>query len=76
MPQYEWLVSGHPGTPTAGSQAKEAASAAADVAMLPEVEDPYFDQEEEEIEKMEKALIERKTALAAKRRKIEGTRSL
>eukprot|EP00971_Amphidinium_carterae_P009750 192245-Amphidinium_carterae.1 len=73
---YEWLVPGHPGTPTAGSKPAEVAPDALDVPMVPEVEDPYFDEDEQEIERLQQALIEKKTALAAKRRKLESTRSL
>eukprot|EP00971_Amphidinium_carterae_P085697 1695826-Amphidinium_carterae.1 len=72
---FEWLVPGTPDTPNKGSQ-QAGADPAADAPMVPEVEDPYFDEEEEEISRLKKTLFEKETALAAKRRKVEGTRGL
>eukprot|EP00971_Amphidinium_carterae_P231404 4592402-Amphidinium_carterae.1 len=72
----EWLVEGGPQTPegTAGpSNPDTPGMASGDVLTVPE--DPYFD-EEEEINKLELALKDKREALAAKRRKIKATRGL
>eukprot|EP00971_Amphidinium_carterae_P132815 2630305-Amphidinium_carterae.1 len=39
-------------------------------------EDPYFDEDEDEINKLEQVLKDKRDALAAQRRKIEATRGL
>eukprot|EP00971_Amphidinium_carterae_P240445 4773285-Amphidinium_carterae.1 len=69
----EWLIEGAPKTPQ-GSAEKNVPSdpgmAESDVPMVPE--DPYFDEDEGEINKLEQILKEKRDALAAKRRKIDG----
>eukprot|EP00971_Amphidinium_carterae_P314161 6244829-Amphidinium_carterae.1 len=48
--------------------------ASGDVPMVPE--DPYFDEEEDEINKLEQALEDKPETRAAKRRKIVATRGI
>eukprot|EP00971_Amphidinium_carterae_P155170 3077060-Amphidinium_carterae.1 len=74
--EYEWLVPQRPGTPKAGPRPVAAIQDVPDVPMVQEAEDPYYDEEEQEISRLRAMLAEKEIALAAKRRKVESTRSL
>eukprot|EP00971_Amphidinium_carterae_P239293 4750507-Amphidinium_carterae.1 len=69
----EWLVEGGPQTPKSAAEPSNhdtPGMASDDVLMAPV--DPYFDEDEEEINTLEQALKDNREALAAKQRKIEA----